>query len=131
MKTQPILHLVAIAATFALTASLTSVGGETNGTPGAAQGSHDIIPAGSIKFIHVESWRVLEVYAELAHAKLEPKWREKLPPVLITFENKEALTRKEALEGLEKAFREQAGIVITHPDPKHVGWRLRSSDDKK
>ena len=95
--------------------------------PNAAETAHssdEMIPAGSIKFTAVGVAEILAVYAAIARANMDIDPAVKGLSVLISFENKEDITRSEAIALLDKALRDQAGIIATHPNTNRAVFRL-------
>lgn len=90
-----------------------------------------IIPAGSINIIGMKVSQLMPLYADLADAQLDTSQLGELPPINIRFKNTNDVTRSEALQLLDKVLYDQAGIVVTHPDTKHVLFRYRSSGNEK
>jgi hypothetical protein len=85
------------------------------------------VPAGSIDFINADLSQVLRVYEVLANAELLVEQGVQLPRALITFSNRQDLTRTEALRIFEGALREQAGLIVDHQDAKHIALRYDKS----
>jgi hypothetical protein len=81
------------------------------------------VPAGSIDFINADLSQVLRVYEALAKAELLVEEGVQMPRALITFSNRQDLTRTEALRLFEGALREQAGLIVDHQDAKHIALR--------
>ena len=86
----------------------------------SVQRSDAVIGPGLIDFRNAELSQVLQVYSELAGAQVDTSQIKNLPPLLILFRNKQALTRSEAVRLLEQALLDQAGIKASYPDGKHV-----------
>ncbi len=103
-----------------------------NATAGtnSVTGANSAVPAGSIKFINLELSQILPIYAALTDAQLDISRLGKPPTVLISFENKEAMTKAEVVRLLDKEFYSH-GIVATHPDKKHVVFSYRSASNAK
>jgi hypothetical protein len=106
-----------------------AVSADTNTAKGPSQ-LPDIIPAGSINMI-LELPQFLQFYASFTEAVPDTSQLGKLPPAIIRFKNTNHVTRSEALQLLDKVLYDQAGIVVTHPDTKHVVFKLRSAVEKK
>lgn len=81
------------------------------------------VPAGSIDFINADLSQVLRVYEALAKAELLVEEGVQMPRALITFSNRQDMTRTEALRLFEGALREQAGLIVDHQDAKHIALR--------
>ena len=60
-------------------------------------------------------------------AQLDTSQLGKLPPVIIRFKNTNDITQSEAVRLLDKVLYDQAGIVGTHSDARHVVFKYRSS----
>lgn len=71
----------------------------------------------------VPQW--LQVYGQLSGETLEigPGVRES--NVTLKVPAYPAMTRSEALAFMEKIMRKQAGIIVTHPDPKVAFFKLK------
>ena len=85
----------------------------------------DLIPPHAIFFHGVPVAQVLAIYTNLSTAEMdieESVWRN---PVLLMFENTNAISRSEAIGLLEKTFHEQAGIDITHLETNQTVFRYR------
>jgi RNA polymerase sigma factor (sigma-70 family) len=85
----------------------------------------DVIPAESIQFINTQLTQVLAIYADLSQSKLDIDDRVRQLPFLIHFTNSEPVTRAQAIDLLDSALIEQAGIVVTHPEPNRAKMELR------
>ena len=111
-------------------ASVTYSAMETTNSTGGIQWT-EIIPAGRIQFVNVQLSQVLAFYADLTGARLDTTRipRKVSLSALISFENKKDITRAEAVQFLDKAFLEQAGLVASHTDAKHIEFRLKSVSD--
>jgi hypothetical protein len=126
MKTQTIQRLILSGMAFLLAGSLIAANAETNHVTGSVQRTDSVIPAGAIKFINLDLTQILPIYASLTDAQLDTNRLVKLPPVLMSFENKKAMTRLEAVQLLDKVFYDH-GIAATHVDKKHIVFTYRSS----
>ena len=107
------------------------VSADTNAAMGSAKLPDPIVPAGSINIIGIELSQFMPLYAALADAQLDTSQLGKLPPIIIRFRNTNDVTRSEAVRLLDKVLYDQAGIVATHPDTKHVQFKYRSSGNEK
>ena len=108
-----------------------NVNGDANAAMGSARLPDPIIPAGSINIIGIELSQFMPLYAVIADAQLDTRQLGKLPPIIIRFRNTNDVTRSEAVRLLDKVLYDQAGIVATHPDTKHVLFKYRSSGNEK
>jgi len=106
-------------------------GENTNAALGAAPPPDPVIPAGTINIIGIELSQFLPLYAEIADSQIDAGQLGKLPPVLIRFRNTNDVSRSEAVQLLDKVLYDQAGIIATHSDAKHVQFKYRSSGSKK
>jgi RNA polymerase sigma factor (sigma-70 family) len=110
----------------ALASSQTAVQQGQISSTSTAVDQADVIPAGAIQFINTQLVQVLAVYADLSQAQLDVDDRlSHLPSILIRFTNSEPVTRGQAIALLDDALLEQAGIVVTHPEPNRVKLELR------
>jgi hypothetical protein len=66
----------------------------------------------------------LEIYKSIAAVELVMKIQGPVPG-LINVRATRPFSQKEAMEFLEKAFLEQAGVVLEHVDEKHVAVKMR------
>lgn len=100
----------------------------TNAASSAGQARKDeVIAAGSVKFMGIDLPQFLRTYAVFANAQVDTsQLGGPLPPVMIHFENTNAVTRSEMVELFDKVLYEQAGILATHPDKNHVVLKHRS-----
>jgi hypothetical protein len=128
MKTHTTPKFIAALTALLLAVFFMAVGAETTNATKVVQSE---FPAGRIKFINTELPQVLGLYADLSGAQLDTNQIARAFPVLISFENKKDMTRAEAIKLFDKAFHDQAGLVVTHPDAKHVVFRMRTSGDEK
>jgi hypothetical protein len=109
----------------------TIVSGNANAAPASHKPSEPVMSAGSINIIGIELSQFLPFYAALADAQLDTSELGTLPPIIIRFTNTNAVTRAEAVRLLDAVLYDQAGIVATHPDAKHVILKYRSSGNAK
>ena len=107
-----------------------SIAAQTNNAAGSARSSETRIPAGQIKFINAELSQVLVIYTELAHAEVDTKQLGNAISPPMSFENKDAITRSEAVKLLDKLFYDN-GILATHVDDKHIVLKYRASAKAK
>jgi hypothetical protein len=63
---------------------------------------------------------VLQIYRELMDAQLDIQLPPEASSARITLRSEAKLTRSEAARLIENALREQAGIVVTRVDAKHL-----------
>lgn len=112
MKISKIL-VVVTAAIMALSVCNLKADGTNSATPPASQS-----PGYSFNFSKVDPSQVLEIYAKLVGVEL--KRSQPIPFAPIYFTTAKPLTRPEAIQGLEKVLREQAGIVLKPLDAKNV-----------
>jgi len=73
----------------------------------------------------------MPLYADIADAQLDTSQLGTLRPTIIRFTNTNAVTRSEAVRLLDKVLYDQAGIVATHSDSKHVQFKYRASGNAK
>jgi hypothetical protein len=126
MKTHTTPKSIALLTALLLAVPFMAVGAEATNTTEEAQSE---FPAGSIKLV-LQLPKVLELYAEITGAQLDTNQIARAFPVVISVENKKDITRAEAIKLFDKAFHDQAGLVVTHPDAKHVVFRMRTPRDK-
>lgn len=87
----------------------------------------EVIPAGSVKLMGIDLSQFLDIYAAYAKAQIDTsQLGTPLPPVLIHFENTNAVTRSEMVQLFDRVLYDQAGIVAAHPDETHVVFKHRS-----
>ena len=85
-----------------------------------------IIPAGTVNISGIELSQFLNIYKAVARVEIvtnRPAFA--LPPVLIQFENTNAVTRSELVRLMDQVLYDQARIVATHPDETHVVLKRR------
>jgi hypothetical protein len=82
--------------------------------------AEEVLPAGAIVFPGSELVQVMPIYAYLSETVIDTNQLAELPPAIIRFRLTNAVTRSEAIRLLDKALFEQAGIVVTHPDARHI-----------
>ena len=101
-----------VAAPAQMPSPVDGVAGNAMGSQSPVSGSEMILPAGCIRFVEADLRTVLGIYAELANAQLEIDSPVRKLATRITVENTQAVTRSQAVELLEKALREQAGVNV-------------------
>jgi hypothetical protein len=111
--------------------SATFSGANTNAVLGPATPSESVIPAGTINIIGIELSRFLPLYSDIADSQIDVGQLGKLPHVIIRFTNTNDVSRSEAVQLLDKVLYDQAGIIATHSDAKHVQFKYRSSGSEK
>jgi hypothetical protein len=87
----------------------------------------DVVPAGSIVWVNADlKHQVLPIFAEMANVELDADaYFKTLPSALISFSNSTALTESEAIEMIERALRDQAGIEIVRQGTNRAVVRPR------
>jgi len=68
---------------------------------------------------------MLQVYAQLSGAKMEVGEGVRESPVTLKIPPYPALTRSQAVKLIEKFLHDQAGIIVTHPNPDIVFFQLK------
>ncbi|HUE37682.1 MAG TPA: hypothetical protein VMO20_09845 [Candidatus Acidoferrum sp.] len=67
----------------------------------------------------------LQVYAQLSGQTMEVSEGVRASAVTLKVPPYPAMTRSEALKFMEKILRDQAGIIVTHPDPNVAVFKLK------
>ena len=80
--------------------------------PVGAQGAEELLPPGGIRFRQTGLQMVLDIYADLAQARLEIDPRVRALNARISLETTQALSRADAVRLLERAINEQAGVAF-------------------
>jgi hypothetical protein len=68
---------------------------------------------------------MLQVYAQLSSAKVEAGEGVRESQVNLKVPPYPALTRSQAIKLIKKILHDQAGIVVTHPNPNVVLFKLK------
>jgi hypothetical protein len=111
--------------------STVGVSATTNSTASLTKPHDHIVPAGSINIVGLELSQFMPLYASLSDADLDTSQLGKLPPIIIRFKNTNDVTRSEAIRLLDQVLYQQAGIIASHPDAKHVHFKYGSSGNEK
>ena len=86
--------------------------------------SEPLIPAQAISFSGTDLRQVLLIYSDLAGADLDGDDALLSLPAQISFTNMAAVSRAQAIQLLDDALLNQAGIVVTHPQTNRAVMRL-------
>ena len=86
----------------------------------ASQASEEILPASSIILRQASLRMVLDIYADLAGARLEIDPRVRELNAQISLETTQSLTRSDAARVLEQAMQQQAGLDIKRSEKKYI-----------
>ena len=74
-------------------------------------------------YVTVPQW--LQIYGQLSGQTMEVGEGVRECPVTIKVPPYPAMTRSEAVKFMEKIFRKQAGIIVTHPNPNVAFFKLQ------